>query len=393
MKTQLFVLILLITSGAAALGQKRYQPAHAAGGEHFGMSVSPLDDVNDDGYQEVLVGAPGVDSVHVYSGADGTFLYEARSGQPSGGRFGASVLGVPDCGNDGTADFLVSAPGAHRVVDDVGLPTPTPFVELRSGLDGALVWRSEGEPGSQFGWRLAAIDDTDGDGIHDFAVSTTRSVELLSGATGTRRYSLTANVPNFGYSIAGIQDCDEDGIGDLAVGAPSSSGGSLHLFSGADGHHLSEYSASGFDTLGLALTRLDDLGNTLAVGARKPESNQYFVLAMSMEDGSLLWESPSSMSSKREWLFSRSGLLLSPGGQPSEVRLAAYDPDQAHAVLTLTGDATSLFGAAGCLIESNAGDTLVAITLPWYGTGTGFPVKGKVVVSDASGDHKYDLQP
>jgi hypothetical protein len=114
----------------------------------FGACVAGGQDVNGDGFSDIVVGAPmaspdghGRGRVYVFYGG-----HEADSlpddiidGEADGGRFGIS-LGLADVTGDGTADMIVGAPGfrtpsvaaaGHVYVYDLTLPLPA-----RAFLDG-----------------------------------------------------------------------------------------------------------------------------------------------------------------------------------------------------------------------------------------------------------------
>lgn len=122
----------------------------------FAEALAGAGDVNRDGHVDLLVGAPregGFGRVHLYLGAGTTagfeeLILEAPVGAPAG--FGAAVAGARDVNGDGYDDVLVGAPGAG---DEVGAaylylggapPATTPALVLR-GRD----------PGDRFG---AAVD-------------------------------------------------------------------------------------------------------------------------------------------------------------------------------------------------------------------------------------------
>jgi len=87
----------------------------------FGLSVSGAGDVDGDGFDDLIVGAPGNDAAfagpdadagaaYIYSGATGEPLLIVRGHAPTW-RAGWSVSGAGDLNNDDYADIILGAPG------------------------------------------------------------------------------------------------------------------------------------------------------------------------------------------------------------------------------------------------------------------------------------------
>ncbi|MDX2114177.1 MAG: integrin alpha [Planctomycetota bacterium] len=94
--------------------------------DNLGFAVAAAGDVNGDGFQDAIVGAPlddntGVDSgsARVFSGADGAVLY-TFNGDAAGDNFGRAVAGAGDINQDGLADLIVGANQADTTFPNAG---------------------------------------------------------------------------------------------------------------------------------------------------------------------------------------------------------------------------------------------------------------------------------
>lgn len=87
----------------------------AEAGAAFGSALANAGDVDGDGVQDVVVGAPGEGRVYVFSGHSGNLLYSMISplndAIPS---FGAAVAGGQDFTEDHKPDIVVGAPLSNR---------------------------------------------------------------------------------------------------------------------------------------------------------------------------------------------------------------------------------------------------------------------------------------
>jgi hypothetical protein len=224
----------------------------------FGYSVSGVGDVNNDGFDDVIIGArmeSGEGPIehsgraYVFSGARGGLLYSLVSpNEEQYGHFGYSVSGAGDVNGDGYADFMVGAPLENNE-NIIG----NGYAYVFSGLDGSLLY-SLSVPGQDpvegFGVTLAAIGDINGDGCDDIAVDTGSSITpigqlkayVFSGYDGSTMYTLehpesTGHYWN-GSNISTLNDIDNDGVNEIVLGAIGSSdigGGRVLVFSGATG--------------------------------------------------------------------------------------------------------------------------------------------------------------
>jgi hypothetical protein len=219
--------------------------------ELLGSSVRSLEgDLDGDGVDDFIVGAPGIDKAFVNSSKGGIELF-SNSGQ-NGSGFGTSVCRGGDLDNDGLVDYLVGSP---NYVDSSG--TTTGRVTAFSGKDGSLLWAVNGAADSRFGKSLAVPADFDGDGQADIVVGAPQHLDsggnktgcatVLSGANQSVLYKVFGDNANdtFGHCVHGAGgDIDNDGTIDFIVGAPQLLGsdvGYARTISGATGKALFTY--------------------------------------------------------------------------------------------------------------------------------------------------------
>ncbi|UCC73797.1 MAG: FG-GAP repeat protein [Gemmatimonadota bacterium] len=292
--------------------------------ERLGLGIESAGDVNADGVNDVIAGAPGAGKIYVYSGADGSLLM-TQYGWAENELFGRRVAGVGDVNGDGHDDVLTGAPLNDDNGEDAGR------IYLFSGRDASLLLTVTGEDagdrfgeavggcrdgrhillivgapdaGPQNGGRtyvytdlsgvpaftiesdetgvelggmfVSAVGDVDGDAVPDVYASDwpnrargtrTGRIYVHSGADGRRLLTLTGARAGDGFGIgtAHAGDVDGDGYADLIIGAwlhsgAAPSGGKVYVFSGADGSLIQAYTGRVMgETLGFDATGIGDV--------------------------------------------------------------------------------------------------------------------------------------
>lgn len=225
------------------------------------IAVAAAEDVNGDGWGDVLIGAPDAARAWLLLGQAGRGAARVSLTDPlhsrsfvgkTGSGLGFAVAGVGDMNGDGRADLALGAPlespspainqaGRSYVVFGSAQLPATLDVSSLNGTNG--FWASGGGSGEKSGFALAGGSDINGDGLADLVIGapynnyTSRAagaafvvyghtgsfthLNLAGGLTGSNGFQLSgaASGDLTGFAVSAAGDVNGDGAADLLLGA------------------------------------------------------------------------------------------------------------------------------------------------------------------------------
>ena len=246
-------------------------------GDETGFSVRSAGDINDDGFDDVVVGArrtaPGgnsdAGSTYVIFGTDAGFpgILPVTSlngsngfvinGVTAGNNLGESVSGAGDINGDGIDDLIIGEPDANNNAGaaHVIFGKATPFaasidINTLSAADGfsiaGLNGSGPGFNGDQFGVVVSSAGDVNNDGIGDVIIGARDATTGLNNTGAGQAFVIFGSASSFGtsfdlntlngangfvldglntgdrtgFSVNSAGDINGDGVDDIAIGAP-----------------------------------------------------------------------------------------------------------------------------------------------------------------------------
>ena len=210
----------------------------------FGQSVGTAGDVNGDGYDDVIIGAPEYENLEVYTGAAFLYLGSASGlgttavwtaeGNMNMAFFGQSVGTAGDVNGDGYDDVIIGAYGYRNPEYREGMAFL--YLGSASGLGTTAVWTAEesNQDSAYLGFSVGTAGDVNGDGYDDVIIGAYgynagdvregMAFVYLGSASGlgtTAVWTAEGNQYNawMGYSVGTAGDVNGDGYDEVIVGA------------------------------------------------------------------------------------------------------------------------------------------------------------------------------
>ena len=271
--------------------------------DQSGYSVSSAGDVNGDGFDDVIIGAPyyhpdlsGASYV-VFgqsSGFSDSIALSSLNGNngfriDGGDFFGVSGLSVSSAGDvngDGYGDVIIGAYGARRVASDIadlpgasyvvfGQPSGWSSSFDLSSVNGSNGFRLVGEDdGDYSGWSVSSAGDFNGDGFDDIIIGAPRADPYVIPSSGTegwtgKSYVLFGKGSAFSDSIA---LSSLNGINGFSIGEGSAGG-----FLGSSVSSAGDFNGDGYDDVVIGAHRTKQV-STFGDASTLTEVGQSYVV-------------------------------------------------------------------------------------------------------------------
>ncbi|MEO7356987.1 MAG: FG-GAP-like repeat-containing protein, partial [Ignavibacteria bacterium] len=250
----------------------------AAADDQYGYSVSSAGDVNGDGFDDVIIGAPNNDAAgsdagraYIYYGGlnMNTISDVILTGEVAYTYFGGSVAGAGDVNGDGYSDVIVGTDVLGRAQIFYGGVAMNSVADVTMSGEAASIF---------FGNSVSGAGDLNNDGYSDVIVGaygyssyTGRAYVYYGGAVmnNVADVTMTGEAVNngFGRSVSAAGDVNGDGYPDVILGAneySSSTGRAYIYYGGAAMNNVADVTMTGEapnNGFGFSVSEAGDVNN------------------------------------------------------------------------------------------------------------------------------------
>jgi hypothetical protein len=271
-----------LNGNAHGTGDVLWEHEIYAGSVYSANGLQIMDDINDDGFHEVVVGSSwGGRLVRAISGLTGAELWTYDTAEFGDGGWVYQVDCRFDYNGDGSVDVLAAT-------GDDSSDTGPKRVHCLSGLNGAPIWH---RPLNGPVFAVIGVEDFTGDGHPDVVAGCSNEDETIGravgidGVDGTLEWTFFANGTSV-WALAQLNDINSDTIPDVVAGDFAT--GDVYGLDATDG--TQRYTWGGYGLLTRFVT-LDDVNGEGHVDIA-PVHFGTFAQAFSGRNGVPLWTTP-----------------------------------------------------------------------------------------------------
>ncbi|MDO6761880.1 HYR domain-containing protein, partial [Tamlana sp. 2_MG-2023] len=228
--------------------------------DDLGESVSNLGDVNGDGIDDIVIGAPGIDNGTVLGVGEAYVVFGATgiaslsidinnldgsngftvSGLLEEDNLGGSVSSAGDINNDGINDILIGSSGKAIII--FGSTSGFSALYTATDIDGinGIILDGSGD----FGEAVSHLDDVNGDGVSDVIIGAPSNIAnayvfygsptightdaaSLDGSNGFKIEGFSQSSSGYDFRVSHAGDINNDGVEDIVLGFPAYNEGTM----------------------------------------------------------------------------------------------------------------------------------------------------------------------
>lgn len=245
--------------------------------------LTTIEDINSDGYEDVVVGTTGGDrSIIAISGKTGTQIWKHDTHEYGNGGWVYAVYANYDYNDDGIMDVLACA-------GDDGEDNGPLRVYCLNGLDGVSIWeRPLGGPV----FSVIGVEDFTGDGTPDVIAGASNADETagrvygISGYTGVVEWT-KMTVGSSVWALMQLDDITGDGVKDIIAGDFY---GNYYYINPANNTQIFQGSIGAYKLI-LRFEKLKDVNADSYIDVLVAHSAQNGIVLNGF-DGSYIWQQP-----------------------------------------------------------------------------------------------------